>query len=609
MNIPEVTGPEAGEHPVARMMSGVPPLTGSRAVLWSVLLAGLVFSGSLGNGFAYDDEPIIPQNGVVTEAQWGEAALGPYWQVGSIGTLYRPVTLLGFTAQWQLFGGSPGGFHLTSVLLHMLVTGLVAWLALRLARRRSEGGLPAHAPLVAAVAGGVFALHPVHVEAVANVVGQSELWAALGVLGAVHLYLWNPGPAGRALRILGIGAFYALGLGAKEIAVTLPLLLLLVDSIGRGPVALTARVRREIMVFAMLGVVLTAYLALRWLALGSLLGEEASPVFLGVGASARVATSLAVVLTLVRLLTFPFDLSADYDPAVLTLMTPGDPMVWVGAMLLLTLLLGSLYARRSAPLLSWGVLWALIAWVPVSNLLFATGVMMAERTLYLSSVGVAIAAGVIGVRILERAGARALVLSVAVVAAAFAFRTVTRVPTWFSTFTVHETLATEHPESWRSDRARAAGLMRIGEEAEAFEYFESALAKMPNRFDLLLEYGVILKERRRLGQARELLERAVAISPARPETWRLLAELHLIAGRPRDAHRVAATGRIRAGEDAELWRLISESYVAGGFLPAAVRARRVSEVLEPGDPANQARLRQLLDVLGTSPDTLETPNR
>jgi len=97
-----------------------------------------------------------------------------------------------------------------------------------------------------------------------------------------------------------------------------------------------------------------------------------------------------------------------------------------------------------------------------------------------------------------------------------------------------------------------------------------------------------------------LLERAIAASPQRRQAWALLAELHLIAGRLREAHRVAMEGVRASGHAAELWRIASEAYVGGGFLPAAARARRMAILLDPEDETNRVRLDEILEVLGTS---------
>ena len=83
------------------------------------------------------------------------------------GALYRPVTMLTYMANHQV-STDPFGFHLVNVLLHALVTLAVLALA-----RELLGSL-----LAATVAAALFAVHPVHTEAVSNIVGRAELLAA-----------------------------------------------------------------------------------------------------------------------------------------------------------------------------------------------------------------------------------------------------------------------------------------------------------------------------------------------------------------------------------------------------------------------------------------------
>jgi hypothetical protein len=103
-----------------------------------------------------------------------------------------------------------------------------------------------------------------------------------------------------------------------------------------------------------------------------------------------------------------------------------------------------------------------LAILPVSNLLFSTGTVLAERTLYLPSVGLAfVVAGLTTAVLAQPARVRRLVAATAVAAAIALFvRTVARNPSWMSTFVVVQTLSDEHPESWRAFRGRAQGLER-----------------------------------------------------------------------------------------------------------------------------------------------------
>src|SRR2546421_3384128 len=87
----------------------------------------------------------------------------PYWPTPSGGEYYRPLTILSYAVDWTLSGGRAGWLHLMNALWHGLVCVLVV---LVLERWLS--------PAAAAAGGLIFALHPVHVEAVAGLVGPGQ---------------------------------------------------------------------------------------------------------------------------------------------------------------------------------------------------------------------------------------------------------------------------------------------------------------------------------------------------------------------------------------------------------------------------------------------------
>ena len=126
-------------------------------------------------GFVQDDRAIVASNPASHSIGAALRAFDdPYWPRESGAGLYRPVTILSYAVDWTLSGGRPGWLHLINALWHGVATVLLVILLAR--------WLPT---LGAAAAGLVFAWHPVHVEAVASLVGRAELLAAVGILGAV----------------------------------------------------------------------------------------------------------------------------------------------------------------------------------------------------------------------------------------------------------------------------------------------------------------------------------------------------------------------------------------------------------------------------------------
>lgn len=153
----------------------------TRLAPWLVITVVVcAYANALRNGFAYDDVPIVERNLVVDPARpWWEAWVEPYWPGSNTGDrldlLYRPLTVQTYAWERRLFGADPLPCHVTNVMLHALVSVCV-WSA---ARRLGLRGGPALAGAM------LFAVHPIHVEAVANIVGRAELLSALGLMTAL----------------------------------------------------------------------------------------------------------------------------------------------------------------------------------------------------------------------------------------------------------------------------------------------------------------------------------------------------------------------------------------------------------------------------------------
>lgn len=575
-----------------------------------VVAAFAAHVGSLRNGFAYDDEPIVSENPIVTEGRWGEAVARPYWNVTvDDGLLWRPVSTVGFTAQWALFDGRPAGFHALNLVLTAGVGVLVFLLLLRLGSPAAYGRAPPTDDLVGPVAAGLaallFVVHPVHVEAVANVVGQAELWAALFGLTALLLALDDTRAPG--VRLVGASLAYALALGGKEIAITVPALLWLVRTFERGGRPLVA-LRRDLPVHLCWVAVAAAYLVLRAWVLGGLIGEDPAPPFIGEPAGTRLWTAFSVLPIAWGLMVAPVHLSADYDPGYLSVVSPPEPagLLGIGVWIALAALAVAGWRRGGhARLAAVGLLWVELVRLPVSNLVIVSGVLLAERTLFLPSVGIAllVASGIGAARASgrdrpETRGAavdrgRVAVAAAVLVAVLFAVRSAARVPVWDSTATVTASLLDDAPTSWRAMRLYAIGLIDLGREEEGVRILEEAWRTLPGRQDLTTEIGGRLTGLGHRERARTYLETAVRRWPNRIDGYNLLVELELLEGRYRAAVDAAAAGIGAADPNARTWGTMSEAWIGLGRLEAAIRARRASLAHDPGDASGRARLREL----------------
>jgi len=185
------------------------------AALGLVTLA--VYAPTLGNGFVQFDDP-----GYVTanpHVQAGLTAKNAGWAFTTFDQgNWHPLTWLSHMLDVQLYGLQPAGHHATSILLHAL-NAILLFLLLAAATR-----MPWRSLLVAAL----FALHPINVETVAWVAERKSLLCMFFSLVTVGLYGWYA-RAPHWRRYLAVVFAFALALMSKPMAVTLPVVLLLVD--------------------------------------------------------------------------------------------------------------------------------------------------------------------------------------------------------------------------------------------------------------------------------------------------------------------------------------------------------------------------------------------
>lgn len=358
-----------------------------------------------GFGFVQDDRAIIAANPAAHSVPAAIRAFDdPYWPRESGGRLYRPVTVLSHAVDWTLFGGRPGWMHVVNALWHGVVTVLVMVVVAR--------WLP---PLGVAAAGLVFAVHPVHVEAVAGLVSRAELLAAAGMLGAVlaaRRQQWGIAVACAAVAML-----------SKEHGVVTSVAILLDDWLeSRGGPRYPKRL------YAALGAATAAFVAL-WLAIGRSPLGHAAAAFIGADTGQRLAVALPAVWRALLLLLWPVDLSADYGPQVIPARDGFSVHAFLGFLVVLGIAAGVWFARR-LPALAFAAGIAALAYLPTSNLLFPSGVVLAERALYVPVVLPAVGVGLVALSASDRLRRPLAIVLVGALCALLAWRSYTRLPVW-----------------------------------------------------------------------------------------------------------------------------------------------------------------------------------
>jgi len=351
-----------------------------------LLAAAFAYANAVLNGFVLDDYHIILENPDVL----GDLNFFAVTDRMS-GTYYRPISVFTFWLDHRIFGFWAGGFHLTSVLYH----GAVTLLAVQLCRRLFSDQ-------VALFAGLIFAVHPVHTEAVTAIANRTEILATGFCLLALLVHL-RPGKDG-ALRIAGENALLLLGLLSKESALTLPLMIFAVDWLKPGGRLRVTGPLRVVPAIAL-------YFWIKTAAIGIAGFEAEHGYFYGATLGERIFSVMAVMWRYVGVLLWPTNLSASYEQAFLS--APSLSAV-LGAASVVAVAVAILSTQRSGTPVALGLALMAAAMAPYLHLQ-SMMIVMADRFMYLPSVGFCMVAGYGLERLLSRLPRRALRIAVPLV--------------------------------------------------------------------------------------------------------------------------------------------------------------------------------------------------
>jgi tetratricopeptide (TPR) repeat protein len=333
-----------------------------------VFLTLAVFIQVLGFEFvSLDDKVFVSDNPSIRE---GLTLNGITWAFQTMfASNWHPLTWISFLVDYEIFGLNPMGYHLTNLLLHTLNVCLL------FAVLRDLTGSLYRSALVAAL----FAVHPLHVESVAWVIERKDVLSTFfGILGirAYHRYVRRPGVG----RYLAVAVLLALGLMAKPMLVSWPIVLLLLDywpleRLGPGQWLLCLKEKIPLAMLAAISCLLTVIAQHSG-------GATHQPEDLSFGF--RVANALVAYQNYLAMALFPTGLACFYPYSRIwnfeTVFLAGLLLAGVSVLLVLK-------SRQYRYLLT-GWLWYLITLLPVIGLIQVGAQAMADRYTYVPLIGV-----------------------------------------------------------------------------------------------------------------------------------------------------------------------------------------------------------------------------
>ncbi len=454
------------------------------------MLGFLIYSNILSGKFVWDDYVLVRNNGYVSDtSHLGEIFKGAISTNFISFTFYRPLQMLSYVMDFSIWGNNPAGFHLTNILLHVLVALALYWMVSVLLGDRLSAFLTAV----------LFTAHPIHTEAISYISGRSDPMGALFFLLAFLFYVKKI-RTGKVLFLFLSLAAYASALLSRENSLFLIPVICLYHFIFRE------KMRQKDL--AALLIITILYVILRVTVvhdLAAVLGLPSAKLY------QRILGLFVAMANYARLFVLPLDLHMEYGSIIFHL---DEPKVWIGFALIVSILFSAkkLWEKGDKPSL-FALSWFILTLLPVSNI-FPINAYMAEHWLYLPSVGIFLltARGLSGLFRNRASRPAALIISSAAIAI-LALTTHAQNNYWMDPLSFIQRTLKYAPFSGRMYTNLGIELDGVGKKEEAIKAYEKAIELNP---EYPLAYNNLAALYTGKGETRKaisLYNKALAINP------------------------------------------------------------------------------------------------
>ena len=545
-----------------------------RQIVLLLIISFSAYANALLNSFTMDDELYILRNPQVTRH-----SLRLLFQPNVASNVFRPVTFFTFALNWIAAGYRPFGYHLVNLLLHGAVVVLLFFVL------RSLLAEIAQRDFVCFSAALLFAVHPLHTEAVSSVVGRSELLAA-GFLFAAWLFHLRD-------RYLLALASFVLALLSKESAIGL-LPFVFAGDYARGKLKSWAR-------YAGLAVVSLIYVAALWRIQGGHFGAANvsvldNPLVL-LPAHLRILNAIRIAWKYIALLTFPGSLSCDYSYNQIRLFADARHLLFpsAAAALVFSAWVWAIARRKTAYIVAGAIYF--VGFAATSNILTRTGTIFGERLAYFPSAGFCLLVALACAWLAARRRFAAITL-VALIALLLAARTVARNRDWHDNGTLYTAAADVVPNSAKMRTFRGILYLGAGDFERSRSDLQTALSIYPEYPDAVEAMGLLEARSGNAPKALPIMQKAVEMSDRKDIDYDYravnLAALEIQMGKLDDAMKLLNSEIAESPTYSRAWSnravlhlKLGQSAEAGEDARAALRI----------DPANA----QALNVLNRQP--------
>ena len=592
-----------------------PPQLHGRHLLVLLVLAAwtfLAFSNCFASGFILDNKNLLFDPRIRAATPENVALIFGHtywWPIGEAG-LYRPFTTLSYLFNYAVIGGAvdPAGYHWINLLLHIANV----WLAYAIVVRLTHRFWPA------VFTAALWAVHPLLIESVTNIVGRADLLAGLGVLSGLLLYLRAKDASGRqrVFWLAGLAMATVAGVFSKESAVAILPLIALYELTW-------FRERRPGWTFVFGCIAALAPIGAMLYARSAVLAASSPAEFpftdnpmVGAGWWIGRFTAIRIIADYLLLTIWPAKLSCDYSFNQIPL-AQGSAADWLACGVVLAIAAAVILYCSRHRVLFFLAGFAFLNFLPASNLLFSIGTIMADRLFYLPSLGVL---GCLVFLIYTMApNPKAAAAFLCVAGLAFALRTSLRNRDWQNKLTIATADVRVSPNSFKLHQLLASALF---ESDPAHSNLDQVIAEQHQSLRILdplppdrnwaepfrmAAYYDLVKSRESRGPAAakldqdaiQALRRAISIEQAHragdsdPQVYFLLSVAYLESG---DADRALAPARQACRLDPlnlQIYRQLSDVFITQDRRTEAEAARRMEDATAAID---QGKWQQAADL-------------
>jgi cytochrome c-type biogenesis protein CcmH/NrfG len=554
----------------------------------AAVLACLVYLNALENPFVYDDRLTVVENPSIRQLGKIRAIL--------LHDLFRPVVNLSYAVDFAVWGLKPFGFHLTSLLLHLVSVVTLFYLARRVAADLGDKAVCDELSRdgVAFTAAALLAVHPLMTEAVGYVSGRSELLCGIFFMTSLlclrsFLLTWRP-----LALVAGLVTWVA-ALASKELAIVLPLCLLAWD---RWLLPDDQQPRRARLLRFHLPVLTTMAVAAA-VRVASFVRVETSGELGNLGLNALVES--VVVWRYLGLLLLPVSQSIVHDIRIIESFT--DPVGLTAMVGLVAVAVALWRARTRLPWLSFGGAWFLLLLAPSHIIPLAEP--MAEHRCYLAACGFFLVVGYVAVtadrwwrrRQLGPGAVPRLVLCLILVV--LSLTSIARNRIWADKVALWRDAASKAPKTWAPHYALADELRLLGRYREAIPVYRRAIEILPDQPDAYMNLGICLAESGQHEQAVATFHQALEIDPSYVKAYNNLAMLAMIRGDGAEAHRLLMQALDHEPDNLRTLVTLASLYERSNQPATALRLCQEAQKLYPATPGlkdcverNRTRLQQ-----------------